>query len=126
VIEGGRFPTSDFLSSEAENSGVPQLPLTVRERVKCRCGQVATKRHTYLLHDWESNPKSSGYGKSGFYAADAQAFTCDACPGEPIPGYVPNTRYDWPLYESTFYKTSTRRIDVATLSEAVRRELGLL
>jgi hypothetical protein len=97
-----------------------ELTLTIRERAKCRCGQVATHRHTHLLPDARNNPKSSAYCKGGFYAADAEAFTCDACPAEPIPGFVPNTRYDWPMFERTFYKTSTRRIDFASLPEHVR------
>lgn len=103
-----------------------ELTLTTRERARCKCGEIATRRHTYLLPDATNNPKSAAYCKSGVYAADAQVFTCDACPGGAATapeGFVPNMIAQWPMFESAFYKVTTRRIDFGALPEQVRAVL---
>lgn len=54
-----------------------------------RCGEPATKRHTYLLPDARRNPASSAYGRDDCtWCSDEERFTCDEHKREPhIEGY---------------------------------------
>jgi hypothetical protein len=70
---------------------------TKGERECDECAEPATRRCTFLMPHYRSNPASSGYGKDDCsYCSDAEVFVCDTCKPETPSGMC--SEY------STFYK----------------------
>ena len=69
--------------------GEKKIVERTRVREECeQCGELATKKHTYLLHNARCNPGSSGYGKDDIsWCSDHEAFTCDSCRKPRFEGY---------------------------------------
>lgn len=66
-----------------------QIVKRTRVRIECdECGEPATKRHTYMLPNYRSNPASSGYRRDDCtYCSDAERFTCNDCKEPRLDGY---------------------------------------
>lgn len=60
-----------------------------RVRIHCgTCGEDATRRHTYLLENFRSNPRSSAYRSDDCtWCSDHEEFTCDTCNPPILAGY---------------------------------------
>ncbi len=69
------------MTDKIKGEGEFQLVRRVRERVGCdECGEVADRRHSYLLHNSRSNRASSGYGKDDIsWCSDLELFSCETC-----------------------------------------------
>ena len=61
----------------------------VRVRVECDyCGELATRKQTYLLLNARSNPASSAFGKDDISrCSDAEEMLCGVHNGEPPSGH---------------------------------------
>lgn len=73
--------------------------LKTKVRARCHnCGEVATRRFTWMLENYRGNPQSSGYGKDDCsWCHDRQAFACDeqACSPKTPEGYCDEGVWRW-------------------------------
>ena len=64
--------------------------MQVRTRVECDyCGELATRKRTFLLTGMRRNPASSAYGRDDCSrCSDAHEFLCDGCRGKTPDGHI--------------------------------------
>ena len=67
-----------------------------RRRTCEECGELATRKHTYLLDGARSNLRSSAYGRDDCsWCSDADVFTCEDCKPSAPRGYESCSRFKY-------------------------------
>ena len=79
------------MMDKLDKEGDIKVVVKTNTRVKCEfCRKPADEKHTYLLPNARSNPKSSGYKKDDLsWCSDKKVFTCDNCRVENFRGSHP-------------------------------------